>query len=181
MVIQHRPPEASRASARQARKSDTGQPRPAKPPLTSEESELLARLSPLLARQPRRGHRANEGSTPPPLPEVDLAHTLSLPTEPLLPPLPVLFDTASEPLPPGETTVRTVTWLLRSRRARLRNALRYAFAWIVTLAVVAGTIAIASVSLLGTERSGAIVREAGAELASGLEFIHSAIARQIKR
>ena len=123
----------------------------AKPPgLTPEEEALAALLAPALRRRPRRrraGGLTEADDTQPmepdtgeaiPVPEAEVESRNSSP-------LPTFSDEPED----RNTTVRTVTWLHRSRWAGWRERLKTMAAWLITLAVIVTIVSTATLALIG--------------------------------
>jgi hypothetical protein len=153
-------------------------------PLSAAEAELAGRVSQLVRRRPKRSDpvpREATSSDRPDHSEVEvLPHIDRDPFEAsCTQPLPAFPD---EPEPAtGERTVRTITWLHRSRRARFRSRLREASAWLVTLAVIALTIGVAFLVLFGADKSLALAHIARDEFARGWALVVSAAGQILPR
>ena len=127
-------------------------------PLTSEEAELYERLSPVLAKRPRRGMDTDADATP--VNELDFTQSLAqaIHHSPLDDDLPLeppnrLPDVADDPANARPARVHAVNWLKRSKRARVKSALRYSAAWLITIAVIAATVGGGVVALLGVDKA----------------------------
>ena len=148
---------------RRNRSANNPKPKLAQTPLSTAEAELFQRLQSALANPPRRKARDDER-------EAANQHTVwdadnfgpttlihapepELLTDGALTPPQQLPEYSEEPTSLAKKPLRAILWKHRSRRARLRSALRNSAAWLVTLIVVVATIATAIVLVTGVEKS----------------------------
>lgn len=134
-------------------------------PLDAAEADLCERLTGLLSKAPRRSGEE--------LPSAQITFSDRIATvaeivpEPVaLPPLARLPALDQETAAPA---VRTIKWVQRSRRERLKTALGYSVAWTVTLGVIAMTVVGVTVLTLGMDTSAELAakaRKQGVEAAS---------------
>jgi hypothetical protein len=134
-------------------------------PLDDAEADLCERLKGLLATAPRRC------GDEPPAARVEYSDRIAtvaevVPEPPELPPFTALPEVEAAMAAPA---IQTIKWMHRSRRERFRSALGHSAAWSVTLAVIALTVAGATVMTLGAEKSSSLAAMAmkqGAQAAS---------------
>ena len=127
-------------------------------PLTNEEAELYERLSPVLAKRPRRETDSDADVNSVDGPDFAQSLAQAIHHSPLDDDLPLarpnrLPDVADDPVNAGPTGVHAVDWLKRSKRARVKSALRYSAAWLITMAVIAATVGGGVVALLGVDKA----------------------------
>ena len=133
-------------------------------PLDAAEADLCERLTNLLSHAPHR-HREDAAVAPIELSDRIATAAEVVPEPADLPPLPELPEVdATTPTP----ALLAIRWVQRSKRERLKSALRYSTAWTVTLGVIAVTIVGATLLTLGPDTSSNIAAKAsrhGAEAA----------------
>jgi hypothetical protein len=149
----------ARAPARQGKAALTSPPSPSPPalPLDAAEADLCERLQGLLSKAPRRcGEEAPSAQITFSDRIATAAEVVPEPAE--LPPLTELPALDPETTAPA---VRSIKWVQRSRRERLKSALGYSVAWIVTLGVIAMTVVGVTVLTLGMDTSVKLAAKAG--------------------
>ncbi len=150
-----------------SKRSRTKSANPLPPPLALNEAEadLCERLTGLLSKAPRRG--CDEA----PMARVEYSDRIAtvaevVPEPAALPPLPVLPELDLGASAPAMSSIK---WVKGARRERLKSAVGYSAAWLITLAVIAVTVAGATVLTLGAEKSSDLAAKAsqhGAQAAS---------------
>jgi hypothetical protein len=131
------------------RKSKASQTSPQPIPLDAAEADLCERLTGLLSKAPRRHGEE--------IPSAQIAFSDRIPTVAEVVPEPAELPTLTE-LPAFDQEAAApvagvVTWMQRSRKQRLKTALGYSLAWIVTLGVIAMTVIGVTVLTLGMDTS----------------------------
>ena len=178
-MVGHVLPNAAKLNARaRTVRADSAKAasRPAVAPLSAEEAELAARMDVLLRRKPRKQAMRNEAAEAPDTSDVTvIPHIDHDPFDRTAPPL-ELPDFEDDPEPgASDKTIRTVTWLHRSRRNGFRRRLRSSLAWLVTFAVILATVGAATLSLIGMEKSIALARAARGHAIATLVVIETQI------
>lgn len=178
-----RPDLAPRPHSTADRSRSTAQLPPALP-LTSEEADLFERLSPLLAKPPRRSaapqHRVDTVTTErfadtlEAAPDPEMIEDAPLDPPRRLPLADFQADRAAE-------APRTITWQQRSKRARWRSGVRRAGAWMMTSSVIAATVSGAVLAGAGLEKSTQILVSVEAQAHKSVTALYAELAPLIKR
>lgn len=139
-------------------------------PLDAAEADLCARLRGAMATPPKRVPLV---VTPPVEPGIKPAATPpEIVAEPH--PLPPLIELPPSDAATGAPALRAIGWVQRSRRRKLSAAIRAAPAWLVTLAVIGGTLAGMLIMVLGTGRSLELAQRVPGALSGAMIAVKSA-------
>lgn len=163
---------------------------PSGAPLSDDEAELFARLAPLLAKRPRRKKpRARSAIAVDAIRLEDseltqrLARALYEPVSDrceLVAPPPLLPDVSGDEPSELSALPQAAVWVQRSRRMRLRTALRTSAAWLTTVVIVALIVGGTSVALIGLEKSRHLLGLAHAQTQASLGLVSARLLQLVR-